>query len=176
MTAPKPILYSQELDPAEVLADFRMALRARFLDKAEADETWKLKAPFRVPGAGQELAQIASVKWLQPGDWMRGYYRSTAATLKLGIVTVRQMASQLFGNTAEGMDPCSGGRMMEHHHGSRLTSQGHAINRMFQVNQASDNSCTGTQVPVALGLARASRVFREVRGLDGFTGLSNRGN
>ncbi len=161
-------------DRNDVLDDFRLILRARFLDEAEGGP-WKTKSLFRVPGAGQELAQIASVKYLQPGDWDRSYYRSTAASLKTTVMNLRQMAAQLFGDTTPGNDPSSGGRMMEHHHGSRLLSLGRTIDLTQQVNHASDSSVTGTQLPVAFGLARASRYFRESAPQPGFQMLTRSG-
>ncbi len=166
--------YRAAFDPRDVLDDFRLILRARFLDEAE-NGPWKTKTMFRVPGAGQEMAQIASVKYLQPGDWDRSYYRSTAASLKTKVMTVRQMAAQLFGDTTPGKDPSSGGRMMEHHHGTRILAPAGLIDLTQQVNHASDTSSTGTQLPVAFGLARASRFFREAGTHEAFRKLSRVG-
>lgn len=164
-------------DSKAVIDDFRIAIRSRFVDKAEERLVREGKGQFGIWTAGQELAQIASVRPLRPGDWERGYYRSGAGALKLGTVTVRQMFAQLFGTTVEGRDPSSGGRMMSRHFGTRLRDgAGDEIDLMRQINRASDVSATGSQMPVAFGLARASKVFRDTPALAPLTRLSDGGN
>jgi len=163
-------------DPKEVIDDYRIAVRSRHVDERERAFTKDRKALFCVLSAGQELAQIASVRPLRAGDWERGYYRSGAGALRLGLVRVREMLAQVLGNTEDGKDPSSGGRMMGRHFGSRLLKDGQPIDFMRQINHASDISSTGTQMPVAFGLARASRVFREAPELGSYKTLSNAGN
>lgn len=161
----------------DVLRDYRVAVRSREVDDAEKRLVDAKKAKFCILSGGQELAQIASVRPLRPGDWVRGFYRSGTEPLALGVVTARQMFAQVIADTLDGHDPASGGRMMGRHVGSRLLdAQGQPIDYMQQVNRASDISSTGSQMPVAFGLARASNVFREVPELASYTGLSNRGH
>ncbi len=160
----------------EVLQDYRIAVRSRYVDEEEARLQAQGKATFCILSAGQEMAQIASVKPLQPGDWFRGYYRAGTEVLASGVASVREMIAQVLGDSELGHDPASGGRMMGRHPGSRLlTPSGLLKDLTAQVNRASDVSSTGSQMPVALGLARASKVFREVPELASYTGLSRGG-
>lgn len=170
-----------ELDPEQknrILSDYRVAVRARQADLAEKAFQADGKAKFCILAGGQELAQITAVRELRAGDWVRGYYRSGAEVLALGTLTVRQMIAQVIGDTTGMRDPSSGGRMMGRHPGSRLLDEhGDPVNFMNQVNRASDVSSTSSQMPVAVGLARASHVFRDVPGLQDpkFSSLSHGG-
>lgn len=164
------------LNKAEILNDYRVAVRSRRLDEEEARLQAQGKAMFCILSAGQEMAQIASVKPLRPGDWMRGYYRGGTEVLASGVANVREMIAQVLGDTEGNHDPASGGRMMGRHPGSRLLNpEGYLKDLTKQINRASDVSSTGSQMPVALGLARASNVFRDVAELKSYTRLSNRG-
>lgn len=165
-------------DRVRALDDYRDAVRSRRTDDAEARLQKSGKAMFCILAGGQELAQISAARQLKPGDWARGYYRAGAEVLALGTVSVREMIAQVIGDTVGLRDPSSGGRMMGRHFGTRLLNeQGNPINFMQQVNRASDVSSTGSQLPMAVGLARASRVFRDVEALHDprFSGLSHRG-
>lgn len=148
---------------ARALDDYRLAVRARRTDDAEKGFQSDKRALFCILAGGQELPQIAAAKELQPGDWARGYYRAGAEALALGTMSVRQMIAQVIGDTIGTREPSSGGRMMGRHFGTRLLDgNGELIDLMQQINRASDVSSTGSQMPVAAGLARASQVFRDV--------------
>ncbi len=148
---------------AELLADYRTGLESRYTDDIE--ERWKVngRVKFNILGAGQEVAQVCAARQLRPGDWMRGYYRGMAEALATGTTSVRESLAQVLGNTEEGCDTASGGRMMGRHFGSRLLdAEGEPIDFRAQVNRASDVSSTASQMGAALGLGVASRVFRQV--------------
>lgn len=161
-----------------VLLDYRIALQSRFTDDVE--ENWKNagRIKFDILGAGQEIAQICAVRPLVPGDWMRGYYRGFAEALFTETTTVREALAQVLGNTEEGCDPASGGRMMGRHFGSRLLDDdGEPVDFMQQINRGSDVSPTGSQLGPALGLALASNVFADNPAIEErFPGLSKGGN
>lgn len=175
-----------EVNKGRVLADYRIAIRSRRTDDAQTKAVRDGKAKFCIWGAGQEVAQLAEAEFLRPGDWMRGYYRDLASLLKLDLFSVRQIIAQVLGDTTDGNDPSSGGRMMAHHTGTRFyNAQNQPIDRegnvtdkvdyMSGVNRASDVSSIGSQFAVALGLAQASNVFKEVPGLADRQNLSNDG-
>src|SRR3989338_6671969 len=159
----------------QVLEDYHLAYLARKTDEAQIAFFRQGKAPFFLTGAGHELVQVAAARELHPGDWVRGYYRTTAIALAVGF-SVRHVLAQVLGD-ADGLhDPSSGGRMMGGHLGSRLLDdQGVLRDLTTQVNYASDNLPTGSQMPVALGLARASKVFQEVPSLSSLSALSQSG-
>jgi len=152
---------SPPFEPQTVLHDFRLAMISRQLD--EVEKKWQIqgRAKFCILGAGQEIAQVCAARPLQPGDWMRSYYRGLAESLAAGICTPRQVLAQVLGDPHGAYnDPASGGRMMGRHFGSRLLDQEGSLRDLRRgINHASDVSCTGSQMGPALGLAAASKVF-----------------
>ncbi|MEM7307847.1 MAG: thiamine pyrophosphate-dependent enzyme [Planctomycetota bacterium] len=150
----------------DLLTDYRVAWEARATD--EVEERWKSagRIKFNILGAGQEIAQICAARQLRPGDWMRGYYRGLAEVLRVGGTTVDEILAQVLGNTEEGCDPASRGRMMGRHFGDRLVgADGELVDLRERVNRASDVSSTGSQMGPALGLALASKLFDRIPGL-----------
>jgi hypothetical protein len=138
---------------SEILNDYRLAVRSRRVDDEEARLQGQGKAKFCILSAGQELDQIAKVKPLQPGDWMRGYYRGGTELLASGLTSVREMIAQVLGDTGPNHDPASGGRMMGRHPGSRLLNyDGELRDLTAQINRASDVSSTGSKCRWLWGL------------------------
>lgn len=165
--------YSRE----EILEDYRRAVTSRKADEQEARMSGSGQAKFCILAGGTELPAVVSGRLLQNGDWVRGYYRNLATELIIGVATLRQIFAQVIGDTEEGHEPQSGGRMMGRHHASRLLdTMGELIDLTEQVNRAADVSSTSSQMAVALGLARASRIFKEVPEIAAaFPGLSQKG-
>lgn len=143
-----------------ILHDYRIALQSRYADDKEGKWQREGRAKFCILGAGQEIAQVCAVGPLQPGDWMRGYYRGLAEALHSKTTTLRETFAQVLGSTEKGDDPASGGRMMGRHFGNRqLDENGDLTDLTARINRGSDVSSLASQMGPALGLALASNVF-----------------
>ncbi|MFN8278062.1 MAG: thiamine pyrophosphate-dependent enzyme [Chitinophagales bacterium] len=147
---------------AEVLEDYRIAVLSRELSLIGRKEVLTGKAKFGIFGDGKELAQIACAKAFQPGDWRSGYYRDQTWMMAMGELTVEQFFAQLYANPDSNLEPFSSGRQMNAHFATRLQDEhGRWLDTANRYNSAADASPTASQMPRALGLALASKVYRE---------------
>ena len=123
------------------------------------------------------MAQIALAKVFQLGDRRSGYYRDQTLLLALGMTTPAEFFAQLYGHTDVHAEPMSAGRSMVAHFGARLLDEnGQWRAQIDQYNSAADVSPTAGQMPRLVGLAYASRLYREVAALQKFTEFSHHGN
>lgn len=135
------------------------------------------KAKFGIFGDGKEVAQIAMAKVFRKGDFRAGYYRDQTFMFAIGELTVQQYFAQLYAHTSVEADPASAGRLMNGHYATRfLDDQGKLKNLTELKNSSADISPTAGQMPRLLGLAYASKLFRQNPALKEFTNLSNSGN
>lgn len=161
----------------DVLADYRLAYRSRQASLIGRREVLSGKAKFGIFGDGKELAQIAMAKAFEPGDFRSGYYRDQTFMLAIGEHTLDQFFAQLFANTDIKLEPATGGRAMNAHFATRsLNPDGSWKAIADQKNSSSDISPTAAQMPRLVGLAHASRLYREVEALHEFTQFSRKGN
>lgn len=161
----------------EVLNDYRLACDSREVSLLARKEVLTGKAKFGIFGDGKEVAQIAMSKYFQPGDFRSGYYRDQTVAFATGIATPEQFFSQLYADPDLKNDPFSGGRQMNSHYATpNLDKDGNWLNLVEMKNSAADMAPTAGQMPRALGLAYASKMFREVEALQSYKGLSNNGN
>jgi pyruvate/2-oxoglutarate/acetoin dehydrogenase E1 component/TPP-dependent pyruvate/acetoin dehydrogenase alpha subunit len=161
----------------EVLNDYRLACDSREISLLARKEVLTGKAKFGIFGDGKEVAQIAMSKYFQPGDFRSGYYRDQTVAFATGIATPEQFFSQLYADPDLKNDPFSGGRQMNSHFATpNLDKDGNWLNLMEMKNSAADMAPTASQMPRALGLAYASKMFREVEALHQYKGLSNNGS
>ncbi len=161
----------------EVLNDYQLACISREASLAGRKEVLTGKAKFGIFGDGKELPQIALAKVFENGDFRAGYYRDQTFALAAGIVTVEQLFGQLYANPSLEEDPHSGGRQMNNHFATRnIHSDGSWKELKNQKNSAADNSPTASQMIRALGLAMASKKYRELAEQIGENGFSNNGN
>ncbi|WP_246121219.1 alpha-ketoacid dehydrogenase subunit alpha/beta [Chitinophaga polysaccharea] len=161
----------------EVLNDYRLACDSREISLLARKEVLTGKAKFGIFGDGKEVAQIAMSKYFQPGDFRSGYYRDQTVAFATGIATPEQFFSQLYADPDLKNEPFSGGRQMNSHFATpNLDKDGNWLNLADMKNSAADMAPTAGQMPRALGLAYASKVFREVEALHTYTGLSHNGN
>ncbi len=161
----------------EVLNDYQLACISREASLTGRKEVLTGKAKFGIFGDGKELPQIALAKVFENGDFRAGYYRDQTFALATGIVTVEQLFGQLYANPSLEEDPHSGGRQMNNHFATRnLFPDGSWKDLKNQKNSAADNSPTASQMIRALGLAMASKKYRELAGQIGENGFSNNGN
>ncbi|MBX2917285.1 MAG: transketolase [Cyclobacteriaceae bacterium] len=135
------------------------------------------KAKFGIFGDGKELAQIAMAKVFRAGDHRAGYYRDQTFMLAIGELTLQQYFAQLYAHTSVEADPASAGRLMNGHFATRMIDEQGAFKNLAQLkNSSSDISPTAGQMPRLVGLAYASKLFRNNPELAAYTELSTAGN
>lgn len=136
------------------------------------------KAKFGIFGDGKELAQIAAAKCFMPGDIRSGYYRDQTLMFAKGMSDIQKFFAQLYADPSVENEPSTAGRMMNGHYGTRwLDDEGEWKDLTKEPQSSSDISPTGGQMVRALGLAYASKMFRNVEELKtGFEKFSNNGN
>lgn len=161
----------------EILADFRLAVESREASLLGRKEVFMGKAKFGIFGDGKEVAQIAMAKVFRKGDFRAGYYRDQTFAFAIGDMTVQQYFAQLYAHTDVNADPASAGRQMNGHFATRMLDEnGKLKNLTDQYNVTADISPTAGQMPRLLGLAYASKLFRENPLLKPYSNLSNNGN
>ncbi len=161
----------------QVLNDFKLAWISRYCSIIGRREVLNGKAKFGIFGDGKELAQIAMSHVFKAGDWRSGYYRDQTFMFATGMSNPLNFFAQLYGDCDLVRNPDNGGRSMNNHYGTRLFDiQGELKNLTTQKNSASDISCTAGQMPRLIGLAYASKLFRENPQLFVYNRLSNHGN
>ena len=162
---------------SEILNDFRIANISREASILGRKEVLTGKAKFGIFGDGKEIAQLAMAKQFKNGDWRSGYYRDQTFMMAIDKLSVKQYFATLYAHTDLKHEPSSAGRQMGGHYSTRsLDENGNWMNLMKQKNSSSDISPTAGQMPRLLGLAQASKVFRENKALKDFSNYSNSGN
>ncbi|MBU2951197.1 transketolase [Tamlana agarivorans] len=160
----------------EVLNDYRTAVISRECSLLGRREVLTGKAKFGIFGDGKEVPQLAMAKAFQKGDWRSGYYRDQTFMMAIGELTPEQFFSGLYANTNLELEPMSAGRQMGGHFVTHsLNENGSWKNLKEQYNSSADISPTAGQMPRLLGLAQASKIFRNVKGINA-TNFSNEGN
>lgn len=164
----------------QVLNDFRLASLSREASLLGRREVLTGKAKFGIFGDGKELAQIALAKQFQNGDFRSGYYRDQTIMLAIDQLDIQQYFAGLYAHTDVTVEPQSAGRQMGGHYSTRnLDEKGEWKNLMEQKNSSADISPTAGQMPRLLGLAYASKVYREhpeLKELEEFKKFTNGGN
>ncbi len=162
---------------AEILADYRLACESREASLLGRKEVFMGKAKFGIFGDGKELAQIAMAKVFRKGDHRAGYYRDQTFMLAIGEMTLHHYFAQLYAHTDVEADPASAGRLMNGHFATRMLDEKGELKNIAQLkNSSADISPTAAQMPRLVGLAYASKLFRNNQGLHPYTDLSNQGN
>lgn len=160
----------------EVLSDYKTALISREASVLGRKEVLTGKAKFGIFGDGKEVAQLAMARQFQPGDFRSGYYRDQTFMFAAGMGTVEEFFAQLYAIPSVADEPNSAGRQMNGHFATRsLDDNGHWKELKNQKNAASDTSPTAGQMARAVGLALASKKYRQIRALHD-TPFSDTGN
>lgn len=160
-----------------ILADFRLANLSRNLSVIGRREVLTGRGKFGIFGDGKEIVQIALAKQFRDGDWRSGYYRDQTWMMAMGLYDPEGFFHQLYGNTDRSINYGSGGRVFNNHFSvPNINPDGSWKDLMKQKNSSSDISPTAGQMPRLLGLAYASKLFRQNSDLHGFTTLSAKGN
>lgn len=163
---------------SEVLKDYHLAVASREASLIGRREVLTGKAKFGIFGDGKELAQIVAAKCMQPGDIRSGYYRDQTLMFSTGMSDIEKFFSQLYANPDLEHEPSTAGRMMNGHYGTRwLDDNGDWKDLTKTPQSSSDISPTAGQMVRALGLAFASKMYRNVDELQqGFEKFSKKGN
>ncbi len=160
-----------------ILSDYRTVIVSREVSLSGRKEVLTGKGKFGIFGDGKEVAQIAMAKFFKPGDFRSGYYRDQTFMFAAGLATVEQFFSQLYADPYLENDPFSAGRQMNAHFATRFVDdKGDWLDLANRKNISSDMAPTASQMPRALGLAYASKCFRNALHPELFEGLSNQGN
>ncbi|WP_299006685.1 thiamine pyrophosphate-dependent enzyme [uncultured Tenacibaculum sp.] len=161
----------------EVLKDYRIARISRECSLLGRREVLTGKAKFGIFGDGKEVPQLAMAKAFQNGDFRSGYYRDQTFMMAIGELTPQQFFAGLYAHTDIDIEPMSAGRQMGGHFATHsIDENGNWKNLTAQKNSSSDISPTAGQMPRLLGLAQASKIYRNVEGLEKHTNFSINGN
>jgi pyruvate/2-oxoglutarate/acetoin dehydrogenase E1 component/TPP-dependent pyruvate/acetoin dehydrogenase alpha subunit len=161
----------------EVLKDYRVVCESREASLSGRKEVLTGKAKFGIFGDGKEVAQVAMAKFFKPGDFRSGYYRDQTFMFASGLSTFEQFFSQLYADPDINHDPFSAGRQMNSHFATKFVDEnGEWLDLANKKNVSADTAPTSSQMPRALGLAFASKVFRDVESLHELKNLSDNGN
>lgn len=161
----------------EILADYRLAWVSREASLLGRKEVFMGKAKFGIFGDGKEVAQLAMAKVFKNGDFRSGYYRDQTFMFAIGELTVQQFFAQLYAHTDIEAEPASAGRLMTGHYATRmLNEKGELRDLTKSKNSSADISPTAAQMPRLVGLAYASKLFRQNPDLKQFKNLSVNGN
>lgn len=172
IAAPAPRL-APELTRESLLADFRLAVRSRHTSLLGRREVLTGKAKFGIFGDGKEIAQLALARAFRPGDVRSGYYRDQTLMMALGLLSVEQFFAQLYADADLEREPCSAGRSMTAHFATWMVDEhGEFLPQTDRFNSSADVSPTGSQMPRLVGLAQASKLYRELPALSDRTGFS----
>ncbi|MBA2250095.1 MAG: transketolase [Chitinophagaceae bacterium] len=161
----------------EVLTDYRVVCESREASLLGRREVLTGKAKFGIFGDGKEVAQVAMAKFFKAGDFRSGYYRDQTFMFSSELSTIEQFFSQLYADPDIDHDPFSAGRQMNAHFATKFVDEnGNWLDLVNRKNVSSDIAPTGGQMPRALGLAFASKFFRNVPEVMDLKDLSNNGN
>ncbi|SOS47352.1 alpha-ketoacid dehydrogenase subunit alpha/beta [Tenacibaculum dicentrarchi] len=161
----------------DVLNDYRIARLSRECSLLGRREVLTGKAKFGIFGDGKEVPQLAMAKAFKNGDFRSGYYRDQTFMMAINELTPQQFFAGLYGHNSIEVEPMSAGRQMGGHFATHsLDENGKWKNLTAQKNSSSDISPTAGQMPRLLGLAQASKIYRNVKGLEHFTDFSDKGN
>lgn len=160
-----------------VLRDYKMVCISREASLLARKEVLTGKAKFGIFGDGKEVAQVAMAKFFKPGDFRSGYYRDQTFIFSAGMGTVEQFFSQLYSDPDVHNDPFSAGRQMNSHFATpNVDENGNWLALAKMKNTSSDIAPTSGQMPRSLGLAFASKLFRNNPALKELDSLSHNGD
>jgi pyruvate/2-oxoglutarate/acetoin dehydrogenase E1 component/TPP-dependent pyruvate/acetoin dehydrogenase alpha subunit len=162
--------------PEQIVKDYRLAYSSRQVSYIGRREVLSGNAKFGIFGDGKELPQLAMAHVFRPGDWRSGYYRDQTFMFAAGMATFQEFFAQLYAHTDLQADPASAGRAMNANFATRsLNPDGSWKDLTSQPNSAPDVAPTGSQMPRAVGLAYASKLYRQLEELKQFTQFSKGG-
>ena len=162
---------------SEILNDYKIARISRECSLLGRREVLTGKAKFGIFGDGKEVPQLAMAKAFRNGDFRSGYYRDQTFMMAIGELSAQQFFSGLYAHTDIKIEPMSAGRQMGGHFATHSVHEdGSWKNLTTQKNSSADISPTAAQMPRLVGLAQASKVYRNSNNLHYDTKFSNNGN
>ncbi|VXC11679.1 alpha-ketoacid dehydrogenase subunit alpha/beta [Maribacter litoralis] len=151
----------------QIINDYEIAFLSRTCSLLGRKEVLTGKAKFGIFGDGKELPQLAMARSFKNGDFRSGYYRDQTFMMALGLLNPKEFFHALYATTDIEKEPMSAGRQMGGHFLTHsLNADGSWKDLTKQKNSSADISCTAGQMPRLLGLAQASKVYRNQKGLD----------
>ncbi len=160
-----------------VLRDYRIAVESRQTSILGRKEALTGRAKFGIFGDGKEVAQLAMAKAFKKGDWRAGYYRDQTFAFATGISTITEFFAQLYAHADVNLESNSAGRQMNSHFATRsMNEDGSWKNLMEMKNSSADISTTGGQMARLIGLAWASKLYRQNKELAEMDQFSINGN
>ena len=166
-----------KISKKEILEDYYLINESRQLSLLGRKEVFMGRAKFGVFGDGKELAQIAMSKVFENGDIRSGYYRDQTFMMAIDQLTSNQFFSQLYSHTDVTKDPHSAGRQMNCHFATRMLNDSGEWKTLTDIkNSTSDISCVAGQMPRLIGLAYASKLYRNNSNLSNNQNFSINGN
>ncbi len=160
-----------------VIDDYRLVCESRQASLMGRKEVLTGKAKFGIFGDGKEVPQVAMAKFFKPGDHYAGYYRDQTLAFAIGAANINEFFSQLYADPDPAHDPHSAGRNMNSHFCTPfLDEKGEFLDLANRKNMAAGMAPTAGHMPKALGLAYASKVFRNVPSLHDQISFSRKGN
>lgn len=157
----------------EVLNDYRIANESRQVSLLGRKEALTGKAKFGIFGDGKEIPQLAMAKAFRDGDWRAGYYRDQTFMFASGLMSLEEFYAQLYGDTDENFNPQSAGRLMNNHFSTKtIDKNGTWLDLTRLRNCSADISPTAGHLLRLLGLALASKLFRnnkDIKDIEKFT-------
>lgn len=160
----------------QILKDYEVAVISRECSLLGRREVLSGKAKFGIFGDGKELPQLAMARAFQDGDFRSGYYRDQTFMMALGYLSPKEFFHGLYATTDLQKEPMSAGRQMGGHFVTHsINEDGSWKDLTKQKNSSADISCTAGQMPRLLGLAQASKIYRNLDQIDS-SNFSNNGN
>jgi len=176
-TSASPDSLSKDEFIQEVITDYIIAYKSRQASLIGRKEVLTGKAKFGIFGDGKEVVQVAMARYMRNGDFRAGYYRDQTLMFALGLSNIQKFFAQLYAHPSVEHEPSSAGRSMNGHFGTRmLDNNGEWLKQTDRINISSDISPTAGQMPRVLGLAFASKVYKENENLHHKTDFSDKGN
>ena len=168
---------SSVLSKEDIIYDYRLACESRQVSLLGRKDTMGGRSKFGIFGDGKEVAQIALSKVFQPGDFRSGYYRDQTIEAAVGNLTWQQFFAQMYAHADLEHEPNTGGRSMNGHFSTRWVDEnGDWLDQTKLHNSVCDISSTAGQIPRAIGLGYASKLYRENAELHDMTTFSRNGN
>ena len=166
-----------QLSKEDILKDYQLANESRQASLMGRREVLTGKAKFGIFGDGKEIPQLAMARVFQNGDWRSGYYRDQTFMMAAGMFTLEEFFAQLYGDPDQDFNPGTVGRLMNNHFATRyINADGSWMKQTELKNSSADVSPTAGQMPRLLGLAYASKFYRNNPELKQFDQFSIDGN
>ena len=177
MIANEKLSATDILSREKILSDYRLACESRQVSLLGRRDVMGGRAKFGIFGDGKELAQLAAACAFERGDFRSGYYRDQTFVAALGELRWTEFFAQLYAHPDLAAEPNSAGRSMNGHYATRwLDEQGQWLDQTGMFNSACDIAPTAGQIPRSLGLAYASKLYRNNPALHDMNRFSRSGN